>query len=215
MAGGYQTGGQTEVDYHEVMSDLEDLMVTSQDFWPADYGHYGPLMVRLAWHNAGSYRTSDGRGGADGGRQRFEPERSWPDNTNLDKARRLLWPLKMKYGEDLSWGDLFVLAGNEAITTSGGQVLGFCGGRVDAPDGSESIQLGPSDLQEELTPCAEQGNCQEPLVSNTIGLIYVNPGGHLGVPDPKRSAQDIRYGVMPDALICGGNSVFSGTSSGG
>jgi catalase-peroxidase len=186
------------LDLAEVKQDLHALTTDSQPWWPADYGHYGPFFIRMAWHSAGTYRTGDGRGGAGGGQQRFAPLSSWPDNANLDKARRLLWPIKQKYGRKLSWADLMILAGNVAIESMGGPVFGFGGGRADTwePEkdvywGAETSWVGEPGNQTRLTD--EEGNVFEnPLAAIQMGLIYVNPEGRGGVPDPIQSGKDIR-----------------------
>jgi catalase-peroxidase len=183
-----------KLDYWAVKKDLTALMTDSQPWWPADYGHYGPFFIRMAWHSAGTYRTGDGRGGSSSGSQRFAPLNSWPDNGNLDKARRLLWPIKQKYGRALSWADLFILAGNVAIESMGGPVFGFSGGREDvfeAPRdiywGTEEEWLGQTRIDDEAGMALE-----EPLAAIQMGLIYVNPEGPGGKPDTKGSARDLR-----------------------
>jgi catalase-peroxidase len=203
-----------KLDLEAVKKDLAKLMTDSQDWWPADYGHYGPLFIRMAWHSAGTYRVHDGRGGAGYGTLRFAPLNSWPDNANLDKARRLLWPIKKKYGNSLSWADLMVLTGNVALETMGFKTFGFAGGRVDVWEPQEDIYWGPE--SEWLGDKRYQGDreLEKPLAAVQMGLIYVNPEGPNGKPDPLAAARDIRETfarmAMNDeetaALIAGGHT---------
>jgi catalase-peroxidase len=180
------------LDLEALRKDLTALMTDSQDWWPADYGHYGPLFIRMAWHSAGTYRTADGRGGASSGTQRFAPLNSWPDNGNLDKARRLLWPLKQKYGRKISWADLMILAGNVAMESMGFKTFGFAGGRADVFEPEADIYWGPE--AEWLGDKRYEGDreLENPLAAVQMGLIYVNPEGPNGTPDPMGSARDIR-----------------------
>ena len=180
------------LDLHAVVKDLQALMTDSQDWWPADYGHYGPFFVRMAWHSAGTYRIADGRGGAGFGTQRFAPLNSWPDNGNLDKARRLLWPIKQKYGRKLSWADLIVLTGNVAMETMGFKTYGFAGGRQDVWEPGEDIYWGPEDTWLGNERYSGDRELAQPLGAVQMGLIYVNPQGPDGNPDPLASARDIR-----------------------
>jgi catalase-peroxidase len=202
------------LDLETVKKDIEEVLTTSQDWWPADYGHYGPLMIRMAWHSAGTYRISDGRGGAGAGQQRFAPLNSWPDNGNLDKARRLLWPVKSKYGRKLSWADLMVLTGNVALESMGFETFGFGGGRRDVWEPDEDVYWGPETTW--LGDGRYSGNrdLENPLAAVQMGLIYVNPEGPNGNPDPAAAAGDIRETfrrmAMNDeetvALIVGGHT---------
>ena len=181
-----------KLDLAAVKQDIEALLTDSQDWWPADYGHYGPFMIRMAWHAAGTYRTGDGRGGAGTGNQRFAPINSWPDNGNLDKARRLLWPIKQKYGNQLSWADLFVLTGNVALESMGFKTFGFAGGRADIFQPEEDIYWGAEDTWLGNKRYSGERNLENPLAAVQMGLIYVNPEGPDGNPDPLLSAKDVR-----------------------
>jgi len=201
------------LDLAAAKNDIDTLLTTSQDWWPADFGNYGPFFIRMSWHSAGTYRTLDGRGGGDGGQQRFDPLNSWPDNGNLDKARRLLWPIKQKYGDALSWGDLMILAGNVALENMGFETYGFAGGRADdwEPD---LVYWGPEVEMLASDRHRKNGKLQRPLGATHMGLIYVNPEGPRGKPDPLGSAKNIRVAfnrmAMNDeevvALVAGGHT---------
>ncbi len=202
------------LDLHSVVKDIQSLMTTSQDWWPADYGHYGPFFIRMAWHSAGTYRIADGRGGAGNGSQRFAPLNSWPDNGNLDKARRLLWPIKQKYGRKLSWADLMILAGNVALESMGFKTFGFAGGREDIWEPEEDIYWGSEGKWLADERYSGDRQLENPLAAVQMGLIYVNPEGPNGKPDPIAAARDIRETfarmAMNDeetvALIAGGHT---------
>ncbi|MCF8369609.1 MAG: catalase/peroxidase HPI [Bacteroidales bacterium] len=203
------------LDYDALKKDLHALMTDSQDWWPADFGHYGPLFIRMAWHSAGTYRTGDGRGGAGSGQQRFAPLNSWPDNVNLDKARRLLWPIKQKYGKKISWADLMILAGNVALESMGFKTFGFAGGREDVWEPEEDVFWGSeTEWLGKDKRYSEEKDLDNPLAAVQMGLIYVNPEGPGGNPDPVAAAKDIRETfarmAMNDeetvALIAGGHT---------
>ncbi|MET8968290.1 catalase/peroxidase HPI [Streptomyces hydrogenans] len=202
------------LDLAAVKQDIAEVLTTSQDWWPADFGHYGPFMIRMAWHSAGTYRISDGRGGAGAGQQRFAPLNSWPDNGNLDKARRLLWPVKKKYGQSLSWADLMILTGNVALESMGFETFGFAGGREDVWEADEDVYWGPETTWLGDERYSGDRELEEPLGAVQMGLIYVNPEGPNGNPDPVAAARDIRETfrrmAMNDeetvALIAGGHT---------
>ncbi|NKY31861.1 catalase/peroxidase HPI [Nocardia speluncae] len=202
------------LDLGEVRKDITEVLTTSQDWWPADFGHYGPLMIRMAWHSAGTYRTIDGRGGGGGGQQRFAPLNSWPDNGNLDKARRLLWPVKKKYGKKLSWADLMIFSGNVALETMGFTPFGFAGGRADVWEPDEDVYWGPESTWLDDERYSGERDLENPLGAVQMGLIYVNPEGPNGNPDPLAAAVDIKetFGRMAmdleetAALIAGGHT---------
>ncbi|MGH3458049.1 catalase/peroxidase HPI [Aeromicrobium sp.] len=204
----------TSLDLPTVKRDIEEVLTTSQDWWPADFGHYGGLMIRMAWHSAGTYRIGDGRGGAGAGQQRFAPLNSWPDNQNLDKARRLLWPVKKKYGQKLSWADLMVLTGNVALESMGFKTFGFGGGRADVWEPDEDVYWGPETGWLDDERYSGDRELEEPFGAVQMGLIYVNPEGPNGTPDPLAAARDIREtfrrmamnDVETVALIAGGHT---------
>ncbi|TFG01661.1 MAG: catalase-peroxidase, partial [Promethearchaeota archaeon] len=208
----------TSLDFQAMKKDLAELMTNSQSWWPADFGHYGPLFIRMAWHSAGTYRVGDGRGGGGTGNQRFAPVNSWPDNVNLDKARRLLWPIKKKYGRKLSWADLIILAGNVAMESMGFKTFGFGGGREDIWEPEKDIYWGSEaewlDDERWHTGDKDKPDLDNPLAAVQMGLIYVNPEGPDGNPDPLLAAKDIRESfarmAMNDeetvALIAGGHT---------
>ena len=208
-----------KLDLVAIKKDIFELMTTSQDWWPADYGHYGPLFIRMAWHSAGTYRIYDGRGGAGGGSQRFAPLNSWPDNRNLDKARFLLWPIKQKYGKQISWSDLIVLTGNCALESMGLKTFGFGGGRIDVWESEQDIYWGSemewlATSEKPMSRYTGDRVLENPLAAVQMGLIYVNPEGPDGIPDPIALGKDIRETfkrmAMNDeetvALIAGGHT---------